>query len=175
MNSTVAELQAEFQPRAITNATTAVWIESLTTTPPVNSGASGGVGGSPGGVMGGMGGYPAQAAGGLAEAESAGSSSAPGSAIGQSAELPDIETIYLKLKAKNIKPRERETLNSQFALLLAKRFRASPMFEDSEEAEGGTVVMGSVPPGNSKARWFRFTLQLKLAHPIKMQDMEGAE
>ena len=89
--------------------------------------------------------------------------------------LPDIKTIYLKLKAKNILPRERETLNSQFALLLAKRFRASPMFEDLEEAEGGTVVMGSVPPGNSKARWFRFTLQLTLAHPIKMQDMEGAE
>ena len=177
MNNTVAEIQAEFQPRAITNATTAVWIESLTTTPPVNSGASGGVVGGPGGVMGGMGGYPAQevAGGGSPEAESAGSSSAPGSAIGQSAELPNIETIYLKLKAKNILPRERETLNSQFALLLAKRFRASPMFEDSEEAEGGTVVMGSVPPGNSKARWFRFTLQLKLAHPIKMQDMEGAE
>ena len=90
-------------------------------------------------------------------------------------ELPSIEYIYLNIKAKTILPRERETLNSEFALLLAKRFRASPMFEDSEEAEGGTVVMGSVPLGNSEANWFEFTLQLKLAHPIKMQDMEGAE
>ena len=126
------------------------------------------MGGYPGGYPGGS---PGGSPGGLGE--SAGSSSSSGA--GQAAELPDVETIYLKLKAKNILPRERETLNSQFALLLAKRFRASPMFDDSEEAEGGTVVMGSVPPGDSKARWFRFTLQLKLAHPIKMQDMEGAE
>ena len=123
-----------------------------------------------------MGGYPGGAPGGGSPAgigESMGSGSGSGS--GQTAELPDVDTIYLKLKAKNIKERVRETLNSQFALLLAKRFRASPMFEDSEEAEGGTVVMGSVPLGNSEANWFEFTLQLKLAHPIKMQDMEGAE
>ena len=123
--------------------------------------------------MGGMGGYPAQAAvggspGGLTGAESAGS----GAGSGQPAELPDIETIYLKLKAKNIKPRERETLNSQFALLLAKRFRASPVFEDSEE---GVKVMGGVPPGESSDRWFQFALQLKLVHPIKMEDFEGSE
>ena len=116
--------------------------------------------------MGGMGGSPT----GLSS-----ESGSTSSGTGQAAELPDVDTIFLKLKAKNIKERVRETLNSQFALLLAKRFRASPMFEDSEEAEGGTVVMGSVPLGNSEANWFEFTLQLKLAHPIKMQDMEGAE
>ena len=76
---------------------------------------------------------------------------------------------------KNILPRERETLNSEYALLLAKRFRDSPMFEDSDDPAEGTVVVGSVPPGDSKARWFEFTLRLKLTHPIKMQDMEGAE
>ena len=125
-----------------------------------------------------MGGYPGGASGGGSPAglgESMGSSSGSSSASGQAAELPDVDTIFLKLKAKNIKERVRETLNSQFALLLAKRFRASPMFEDSEEAEGGTVVMGSVPLGNSEANWFEFTLQLKLAHPIKMQDMEETQ
>ncbi len=42
MTKTVAELQEELQPRSITNATTAVWIESLTTTPPSKSGSSNG-------------------------------------------------------------------------------------------------------------------------------------
>ena len=80
------------------------------------------------------------------------------------------EYIFLTLTAKNILPRERETLNSQFALLLAKRFRASPVFEDSEEA---TKVIGSVPPGASTDRWFKLKLQLKLVHPIQMEDMGG--
>ena len=66
-------------------------------------------------------------------------------------------------------------MNSQYALLLAKRFRDSPTFEDSDDPEEGTVVMGNVPPGDSKDKWFEFTLRLKLTHPIKMQDMEGAE
>jgi len=119
-----------------------------------------------------MGGSPP----GLSTSSEGGSAgSAAGSAAGQVAELPDVETVYLKLKAKNILPRERETLNSEYALLLAKRFRDSPMFEDSDDPEAGTVVMGNVPPGDSKARWFEFTLRLKLTHPIKMQDMEGAE
>ena len=83
--------------------------------------------------------------------------------------------FVLNLKAKTILPRERETLNSQFALLLAKRFRASPTFVDSEEEEGGTVVVGSVPPGDSKARWFEFTLKLTLAQEIRVQDKGGAE
>ena len=87
-------------------------------------------------------------------------------------ELPSIEYIYLNLKAKTILPRERETLNSEFALLVAKRFRASPMFEDSEE---GVKVTSSIPPGDSKIRWFKFSLALKLAYPIMMQDMEGAQ
>jgi hypothetical protein len=35
--------------------------------------------------------------------------------------------------------------------------------------------MGGVPPGESSDRWFQFTLQLKLVHPIKMEDFEGSE
>jgi hypothetical protein len=139
-----------------------------------------GAGGMGAGGMGagGMGGYPGGAGGGMGSESlnSGSSSSSSGSAAApEAAELPNVDTIYLKLKAKNILPRERETLNSQFALLLAKRFRASPTFVDSEEEEGGTVVVGSVPPGNSKARWFEFTLKMTLTHPIKMQDLEGAE
>ena len=34
MDKTMAEIQTEFQPRSVTNAVTAVWLESLTTTPP---------------------------------------------------------------------------------------------------------------------------------------------
>ena len=128
------------------------------------------------GGMSGMSGYPGAASGGLGgESMNPSSGSSSGSTESSAPELPDVDTIYLKLKAKNILPRERETLNSQFALLLAKRFRASPTFVDSDEEEGGTVVVGSVPPGNSKARWFEFTLKMTLAHPIKMQDLEGAE
>ena len=123
------------------------------------------------GGMGGMGGMP----GGGSPTGLSSESGSTSSGAGQAAELPDVETVYLKLKAKNILPRERETLNSQYALLLAKRFRDSPMFEDSDDPAEGTVVVGNVPPGDSKARWFEFTLRLKLTHPIKMQDMEGAE
>ena len=181
MTNALAEVQTEFQPRSITNATTAIWIESMTTTPPSKKTAAmgGGVAGGMGGAPGGMGGYPAQGSGGGSpagmggEGLSSGPSSGPSSASGEAAELPDIDKIFLKLKAKNILPRERENLNMQFALLVAQRFRASPVFEDSEEEEG-TVVMGSVPTGKSTDRWFEFTLQLKLVHPIKMQDL-GAE
>jgi type IV pilus assembly protein PilM len=177
MTNTLAEVNTEFQPRNITNATTALWIESLTTTPPSKSGASSGgsgaMGGSPGaGSPGGMGEGPASSSG---SSSGFGAGAVAVSASGEPAELPDIEKIYLKIKAKNIKPRERETLNSQFALLLAKRFRASPVFEDSDDQEEGTVVLGNVPPGDSNARWFKFTLQLKLTHPIQMQDLEGVE
>jgi hypothetical protein len=94
---------------------------------------------------------------------------------GGRAGLPDVDTLYLKLKAKRILPRVRETFNSEFALLLAERFRVSPTFVDSDDPEEGTVVEGSLPPGNSKARWFEFTLKMTLTHPIKMQDLEGAE
>jgi type IV pilus assembly protein PilM len=147
MDKTLDEILTEFQPRSVTNAVTAVWLESLTTNVPgeaavdvLNASGSGGEEGEEGEMAPGM----------------SGSSS---------------EYIFLTLTAKNILPRERETLNSQFALLLAKRFRASPVFEDSEEA---TKVIGSVPPGASTDRWFKLKLQLKLVHPIQMEDMGGS-
>ena len=147
MDKTLDEILTEFQPRSVTNAVTAVWLESLTTAVPgeaavdvLTASGSGGEEGEEGEMAPGM----------------SGSSS---------------EYIFLTLTAKNILPRERETLNSQFALLLAKRFRASPVFEDSEEA---TKVIGSVPPGASTDRWFKLALQLKLVHPIQMEDMGGS-
>ena len=99
-----------------------------------------------------------------------------GTGSATAAELADVDTIYLKLKAKNILPRERETLNHEFALMLAKRFRANEMFvgsdEDEEGEENETKVISTIPPGDPKDRWFEFTLQLKLEHPIKMQDKD---
>ena len=128
------------------------------------------------GGMSGMSGYPGAASGGLGgESMNPSSGSSSGSTESGAPELPVVDTIYLKLKAKNILPRERETLNSQFALLLAKRFRASPMFVDSDDIKEGTVVMGNVPPGDSSDRWFEFTLKLTLAQEIRMQDKGGAE
>ncbi|SVB59010.1 uncharacterized protein METZ01_LOCUS211864, partial [marine metagenome] len=143
MDKTVAEIQTEFQPRSVTNAVTAVWLESLTAINPFAA----------------------------AEKVEFGEGAEEGEEGGMAGTSSSIETIFITLTAKNILPRERETLNSQFALLLAKRFRASPMFEDSEEA---TKVMGSVPPGESTDRWFKLGLQLKLVHPIQMDDMEGS-
>jgi len=142
MDKTVAEIQTEFQPRSVTNAVTAVWLESLTAINPFAAEEK------------------VEFGDGAEEEEEEG---------GMAGTSGSIETIFINLTAKNILPRERETLNSQFALLLAKRFRASPVFEDSEEA---TRVTGDVPPGESTDRWFKLSLQLKLVHPIQMDDME---
>ena len=190
--NTIDEVRATLAPKGLTNATTAVWIESLTTTAPTTMGGAGATGSGGGGMgMGmGMGGPPKggnMAMGG--PSSGAGGSSAggmgmsmPGGGGGSAAastpaaELPDITMIYLKLKAKNILPRERETLNNEFAQMLAARFRANEMFVDSEEEtveEGNeTKVTGRIPPGDPADRWFEFTLQLKLKYPIKMQDKD---
>ena len=168
--TTIKEVNDKFTPEGLTNATTAIWIESLTTTAPTTLGGAGGMGGGDGSAGGMPGG-----AGGMSSGMSAGPT---GAASATAAELPDIDTIYLKLKAKNILPRERETLNHEFALMLAKRFRANEMFvgsdedEDMEAEENETKVISSIPPGDPKDRWFEFTLQLKLKHPIKMQDKD---
>jgi hypothetical protein len=150
MDKTLDEILTEFQPRSVTNAVTAVWLESLTTTVPGEAAVD---------VL------IASGSGGEEGEEGEEGEMAPGMSGSSS------EYIFLTLTAKNILPRERETLNSQFALLLAKRFRASPVFEDSEEA---TKVIGSVPPGASTDRWFKLKLQLKLVHPIQMEDMGGS-
>lgn len=107
----------------------------------------------------------------------------PGDGSATVAPAEDVEFVYLKLKAKNIIPRHRETLNQEFAIMLADRFREHAIFSDEQNMESDaeqfyTRVTGKIPPGDPKARWFEFTLQLKLTTPIKMQskdDEEGAE
>jgi len=108
--NTAAQVQADLAiqgtpPAGLTNAITAIWIESLTTTHPATVDGAGGMNG--GGIQAGSGGtdQPAQ----------------------------DVEYLYLNLKAKNILPRQRENLNREFAELVAQRFRSSPLFSGSEE------------------------------------------
>ena len=92
-----------------------------------------------------------------------------GQAVSLSSGEP-IDTIYLKLKAKNIvNPRPRETLNREYAQLVEKLFRENEMFSNSE-AE--TKVVGAIPNIDSRERWFDFVLQLKLTSPIIMKDPE---
>ena len=80
-----------------------------------------------------------------------------------------VETLYLKLRAKNILPRKRETLNREYAQLVAKLFRQSQMFNEGEEE---TKVIGEIPSIDSTERWFDFVVQLKLMEPIVMEDKE---
>ena len=191
--NTVADLQAKLSPKSITNAVTAIWIESLTTTAPATMGPAGagsmegmsGMGGAPPGAMGGA--PPGMASGGGGP-PGMNMGGGPGMGMGMGgeggsatvAEAKDVEYIYLKLRAKNILPRERETLNQEFALMLADRFREHPIFSDelnteSESEEFLTRVTGKIPPGDSKDRWFEFTVQLKLTTPIKMQSKDEEE
>ena len=88
---------------------------------------------------------------------------------GDESEHGPIETLYLKLRAKNILPRKRETLNREYAQLIAKLFRQSNMFSESEEE---TKVIGEIPSIDSTERWFDFVIQLKLMEPIVMEDKE---
>tara|TARA_B100001123_G_C15300152_1_gene1020743 strand:+ start:386 stop:2407 length:2022 start_codon:yes stop_codon:yes gene_type:complete len=191
----VDELVAQYEvengakPLNVTNVQTAVWIQSLGPTMPTlttaGSGGSGGPGMGPGGPgMGsggpGMGGgNPEPGMGGPPPGGGMGGPP-PGGGMGSSsggqagAVSPDatIDTIYLKLKAKNIvNPRPRETLNREYVQLVEKLFRAHEMFSDSED---GTKVASAIPSIDSRERWFEFVLQLKLTSPIKMKD-EGLE
>jgi hypothetical protein len=118
-----------------------------------------------GGGMG-MGGDMGMGMGGdMGMGEGGGGSSAGGSLV----PLAPIEMIYLKVQAKNILPRKRETLNREFAYLLLDQFKKSPLFSESEE----TKVIGDIPPFiDEKTRWFEFVFQLKLESPIVMEDKE---
>jgi len=84
-------------------------------------------------------------------------------------EREPIEVVYLKLRAKNVLPRERETLNREYTQLVAKLFRQNEMFSESEE---DTKVIGAIPNVDSKERWFDFIMQLKLNAPIVLKDEE---
>ena len=177
--NTAAQVQANLAaegtpPGGLTNAITEIWIESLTTTPPATVGGAGGMDGGGMGGMGGMGGFQAgpgasgfQSGPGSGEGMAGpGGSSSGGSAAASSETAEDVEYLYLELKAKNILPREREDLNKEFAELLASRFRANPLFSDSEEE---TKITSNIPPGKPEDRWFSFKMQVKLLTPIQMQ------
>ena len=174
MTNRVDQLQAELQAQSITNAQTAVWIQSLTQTMPAmaSSNFQGGDGdddmeGMGGGMMGG----PSPTGGGSMPMEGMGGGMMggdPGSGAALVEQGP-IEIVYLKLRAKNVLPRKRETLNREYAYLVADLFRHSEMFVESEEE---TKVIGEIPSIDSRERWFDFVIQLKLTNPIVMTDKE---
>ena len=177
MTNRVDQLQAELQAQSITNAQTAVWIQSLTQNmPTLATAAPGGGEGSSGSGMDGsmmMGGAPPAGGGSMPMEYGTGGGSGnmggyPGGE-GATVEQGPIESVYLKVRAKNVLPRKRETLNREFAYMVADLFRKSEMFMDSEEE---TKVIGEIPSIDSTERWFDFVIQLKLTNPIVMTDKE---
>jgi len=173
----IDELEAQYEadngakPKSVTEAETAVWIQSLTSTQPtltvVGSGGMGS-GMGPGGPMAGP--PPSGGSGGGSSGLGGGGMTAlfgPGST--EPVEREPIEVVYLKLRAKNVLPRERETLNREYTQLVAKLFRQNEMFNESEE---DTKVIGAIPNVDSKERWFDFIVQLKLNDPIVLKDEE---
>ena len=166
MTNRFDQAQNQVNAQNLSAAQTAVWIQSLTSTQPAlavintDGGAEGMDGGSPSGFQGappatmmypdgdGMG---ADASGGEIEVRES------------------IDVVYLKLKAKNVLPRKRETLNREYAQLIAKMFRDNEMFSSSEDE---TKVIGAIPSIDSRARWFDFVVQLTLTKPITMKDEE---
>ena len=91
-----------------------------------------------------------------------------------------ISVIYLKLMAKNVladapngqKVRTRETLNREFATMMAKQFRRNELFSDNETLTkvAGQTLMKEI----DGTRWFEFVIQLSLKDPIVMKD-KGVE
>ncbi len=166
-------------PKGLTNSeSTAVWIKSLTLTPPAFDGGEGGEGGEGFDEEGEMGSNNPFGGSGregkvrlwaqMADDESMGM----GSDMGMESEAGDepqgpIDTVYLALIAKNVKPRKRQTLNREYAQLVAELFGSSDQFVADE-----VKVMGSIPLISSKARWFEFVLQLKLEKPIVLEDRD---
>ena len=166
MTNRFDQAQNQVNAQDLSAAQTAVWIQSLTSTMPAlasiitGGGDEGMDGGSPSEFQGappatmmypdgdGMG---ADASGGEYEVRES------------------IDVVYLKLKAKNVLPRKRETLNREYAQLIAKMFRDDEMFSSSEDE---TKVIGAIPSIDSRARWFEFVVQLTLTKPITMKDEE---
>ena len=170
--NTFNQIKQDLNAQSVTNAQTAVWVQSLTRAAPTMA-ASAPQDGS-GADMGGsspMSGSLPSGGGSMPMEYSGGSGMGPGGAEGGGDEMGQgpIETLYLKLRAKNILPRKRETLNREYAQLIAKLFRQSNMFSESEEE---TKVIGEIPSIDSTERWFDFVIQLKLMEPIVMEDKE---
>ena len=178
------EVKNGVKPGNVTNVQTAVWIQSLGPNMPTitvaGSGGSGmggsgmgggnpesGMGGPPPG--GGMGGPPPGGGMGGGNPESGMGGGSGGQAV-STASLEPIDTIYLKLRAKNIvNPKPRETLNREYSQLLEKLFREHEMFSNSETDTKMTAGDFNIDPN---VKWFDFVLQLKLTSPIIMKDPE---
>ena len=165
--NTFNQIKQELNAQSITNAQTAVWVQSLTRNPPAlaqsasQDGSEEDMGGS----------SPSMGGGSMPMEYSGGSGMESGMSGGDAVEMEQgpVETLYLKLRAKNILPRKRETLNREYAQLVAKLFRQSHMFNEGEEE---TKVIGEIPSIDSTERWFDFVVQLKLMEPIVMEDKE---
>ncbi len=167
----VDQLQAELQAQSITDAQTAVWIQSLTQTMPTLATANPQGDEDMEGMDGGMMSGPPPTGGGSMPMDygAEGSGMMGGESGAALVEQGPIEIVYLKLRAKNVLPRKRETLNREYAYLVADLFRQSEMFVESEEE---TKVIGEIPSIDSRERWFDFVIQLKLTNPIVMTDKE---
>ena len=165
------QLQAELQAQSITDAQTAVWIQSLTQTMPTLATANPQGDEDMEGMDGGMMSGPPPTGGGSMPMDygAEGSGMMGGESGAALVEQGPIEIVYLKLRAKNVLPRKRETLNREYAYLVADLFRQSEMFVESEEE---TKVIGEIPSIDSRERWFDFVIQLKLTNPIVMTDKE---
>ena len=102
----------------------------------------------------------------------------PGGEGGGAKNNEPIGVIYLKLTAKNVladapngqKVRTRETLNREFATMMAKQFRRNELFSDDETLTkvDGQILMKEI----DGTRWFEFVIQLTLKDPIVMKDKE---
>jgi type IV pilus assembly protein PilM len=167
------------KPQGVTKAETAIWIQSLTSTQPTLAvAAMGGSGNPESGMMGPgsgpMGPPPGGMMGGNPEGGSGGGLGGGGfqavfSGSTEPTEREPVHVVYLKLRAKNVLPRERETQNREYTQLVAKLFRQNEMFSESEDE---TKVIGAIPNVDSKERWFDFVMQLKLTDSIKLKNKE---
>ena len=102
----------------------------------------------------------------------------PGGEGGGAKQDESIGVIYLKLMAKNVladapnglKVRTRETLNREFATMMAKQFRRNALFSDDETLTkvDGQILMKEI----DGTRWFEFVIQLTLKDSIVMKDKE---
>lgn len=166
MTNRFDQAQNQVNAQNLSAAQTAVWIQSLTSTMPAlavintDGGAEGMDGGSPSGFQGAP---PATMM--YPDGDGMGTDASGG----QIEVRESIDVVYLKLKAKNVLPRKRETLNREYAQLIAKMFRDNEMFSSSEDE---TKVIGAIPSIDSRARWFEFVVQLTLTKPITMKDEE---
>ena len=70
-----------------------------------------------------------------------------------------LDTLRLKVRARNIQPRLRPSLNREFAALVLKNSEEPAVCQTEE-----TKLAGAVP--RRIGPWFDFKLQLKLTQPL---------